>query len=526
MSSKLRLDILTLPSSGNYIEFQSGVSPGMRETFVPLRTQVGQSTIITNNQTAVENKTQTLYALLSSLTADYNSTSSFAIIVNTNVTPGDPYYLTIESDIDDYFTSAKWIDIGSNFTATFTNVPTVQPITVDSFVFVEANPGVPCTQVNAIVTASEQPDSYGFSPTGTFFPVTTNPFTVPTLNRASSYFLYVRKDTDYTPIEGQNFRVIASKTAQPYFGLFDETLTEVSTSYTFADLPNASNTKIGAVSDNFTYMLAGGASDPNTPVRMSTDNGQSWTQLSYNATTNDITMSKSGKVMVIETGSSGYIAVSNNFGTTFTSIDLNQLISQGTLLSIVKVDLSSSGDTILVVGRATDISGNKHRILKSTDFGVSFSDITTSVGFPSTSGFYVSIDDALISGNGKYQIYFNTSNESRYSDDYGQTFVNKNYPTEDWNENGQISHNGEYFMLNSTNSPGRYSDDFGVTASLSTIANASIWSLGVSNSGKFSINGSSTSISDMQYSDDFFASFTTVTAQSGVSRPYIIIDVS
>ena len=195
MSSTIRLDILTLPSVNDYVEFQSGEpQPGMRETFVTTRTQFGQCTIGSWAGGTLDDKLNNqLGNLVGALIADYST--NLTILLNLNVPPGDFPYITIESDIDNFFTSAKWVDFGSNWSVTFTNVPTVQPITIDSFVFVEANPGVPCTQVNASVTTSEQADSYGFSPTGTFFPVTTNPFTVPTLNRASSYSLYVKKGT-------------------------------------------------------------------------------------------------------------------------------------------------------------------------------------------------------------------------------------------------------------------------------------------------------------------------------------------
>ena len=192
MSSIIRLDALTLPSVNDYVEFQSGETPNMRETFVPTRTQFGQSEI-GNSGTSYDKVSYTLGALVGSLTADYNSTSSFIILLNTDVPPGYLPYITIESDIDDYFTQAKWVDSGSNFTATFTNEPTVPRPTIDSVVFTVANPGVPCTQVNATITTSEQVDSYGFSELGTFFPVSTNPFTLATLNRATSYSLYVKK---------------------------------------------------------------------------------------------------------------------------------------------------------------------------------------------------------------------------------------------------------------------------------------------------------------------------------------------
>ena len=192
MSSKITLEIISYPDVGDFVEFQYGEQNTYKETFVNTRTQFGQSSISYVGD--LNDKLWfTMGALLEAFTSDYNSTGQFTSLLDYITNPLAPPLLHITSDIDNFFTSEKFNDVGSNFTINLTNVPTVQPITVDSFVFVEANPGVPCTQVNAIVTASEQPDSYGFSPTGTFFPVTTNPFTVPTLNRATSYFLYVKK---------------------------------------------------------------------------------------------------------------------------------------------------------------------------------------------------------------------------------------------------------------------------------------------------------------------------------------------
>jgi hypothetical protein len=145
--------------------------------------------------------------------------------------------------------------------------------------------------------------------------------------------------------------------------------------------------------------------------------------------------------------------------------------------------LSSGGKfiTISVYANGITFGDNSYRILKSSDYGNSFSDITNNVGFPFTGAQYnVSIQDALISGDGKYEMYFNYLGVSRYSNDYGQTFSDKAYPLFDWNEAGQISENGQYFMLDSTSSPGRYSTDFGVSTSLGLVANSDTFGLGVS----------------------------------------------
>ena len=324
----------------------------------------------------------------------------------------------------------------------------------------------------------------------------------------------------YEPVEGQDFRFIAKKSASPYFGLFDDALIEVSAPYTFAPVPNYPDSAVAKVSDNYTYMLTGGVATPEV-VHLSTNNGESWGALPFSSTGNEVHISKSGQVIIVESG--GYnnplIEVSNNFGGSFTTFNLNNIITLGTSIPVIsRVALSSGGKfiTISVIGVSGITFGdNNNRILKSSDYGVSFSDITDNVGFPSIGAMYdVSIQDALISGDGKYEIYFNSSGASRYSDDYGETFIDKNYQQTDWNENGQISESGKYFMITGINFEGSYSTDFGVSNTLSTVSGASSQYLGVSSSGEFSF-ASGTLANSLLYSDDFFVTFTPVGPGSG-----------
>jgi hypothetical protein len=274
-------------------------------------------------------------------------------------------------------------------------------------------------------------------------------------------------------------------------------------------------------------LAAGRLSDQ--PVYLSTNNGVSWVSLGFSATRYTVHISKSGEVMIFETGAN-VIEVSNDFGTTFTTFNLNNIITLGTSIAYIsRLALSSGGKfiTISVYALGVTAGDNPYRILKSSDYGNSFSDITNHVGFPFTGAQQdVSIQDALISGDGKYEIYFNSLGASRYSNDYGKTFSDKAYPLFDWNELGQISEDGQYFMLDSTSSPGRYSTDFGVSTSLGSIANSNTFGLGVSNSGEFSFTGSTSSSTSIKYSNNFFNSFTEVSGAPGVAAPYILVDVS
>jgi hypothetical protein len=335
----------------------------------------------------------------------------------------------------------------------------------------------------------------------------------------------------YVPVEGQNARFIAYKTTAPYFGLFDETLAEVTSPYVFADVPGGgSGSYVGKVSDNYTYMLAAGDAT-REPVYLSTNNGQNWRSLGFSAYIQEMHMSKSGQTMIIETSNTS-VKVSNNFGNSFTPINLNDIITLGTSVAlIIRTALSSGGATIIIVVSANGLyPDNRYRILKSTNYGASFSDITDNVGFPFTGAEgVVSIQDALVSGNGKYEIYFNASGPSRYSDDYGQTFVDKAYPQTDWDERGVISETGQYFMLSSSALPAVYSTDFGVSPFLSSIPGATSFNAGVSNSGKFSFTTGSNTFpnNDIKFSNDFFNTFTSVNYNSlNVRRPFILIDVS
>ncbi len=332
----------------------------------------------------------------------------------------------------------------------------------------------------------------------------------------------------YEPIEGQDFRFIAKKTASPYFGLFDDTLTEVSSPYTFAPLPNHTSSTVAKVSDNYTYMLTGGIFGSEV-VHLSTNNGESWSALPFSSTYNGVHISKSGQVIVVESGgfNNALIEVSNNFGDSFTTFNLDNIITLGTSVSFIsRLALSSGGKfiTISVFANGGSANDSKYRILKSSDYGASFSDITDNVGFPFTNArFTVNIQDALISGNGKYEIYFNAWGLSRYSDDYGETFINKNYPQTDWNENGKISESGKYFMLDSGQTS-RYSTDFGASEALLAVPNSSYGDIGVNSSGEFSFTTGG-HIDSMSYSNDFFDTFTTIGPVADVTRPFILVDV-
>ena len=326
----------------------------------------------------------------------------------------------------------------------------------------------------------------------------------------------------YTPVIGTNLRLLTGKTTSPYFGLFDSSLNEVVTSYTFADVPNNANSYIAASSDNFTYMLTSGISNYQT-VSLSIDNGQSWNSLIYTALQDQVHMSKSGQVMIVETLNQ-VIYLSNDYGSSFLAIDLYPAEPAGSSTVLNRIVTSSGGKYILAATSSYDGTLNSNqRILKSIDYGATFSDITSDVGFPDAIG-VVSIKDISISGNGQYQIYFNSLGASRYSNDYGQTFTNKFFPQTSWEGNSSTNQSGQYFTL-ATNAGGEsYSNDYGSTGTLYSPPALGAYSgfFGVSNSGQYSLQGSVSS--GFTYSVDSFGSFQITAASALFTNKYLLID--
>ena len=291
----------------------------------------------------------------------------------------------------------------------------------------------------------------------------------------------------YTPVVGSSFRALGSQSTSPFIGLFNSDLQLVSPQPSFGALPSNSYT-VGAASDNYTYILAGGKNQTTLSPRISTDYGATWSPLPspvsglYRA--EDLTMSKSGQVMVLEPGgTNNYIFVSNDFGSSFTQVTLP--LPVGFNVTVKKmVAVSSGGQYIIVSTGIVSSTASKGGLFVSQDYGATFTYITDSLPSPvSTSGY----DQVAVSGDGKYQYLLHpVANESKYSSDYGVTWVNKNYGSSDFRETSAISNSGEYalFPRNATN--GLFTDDFGATANeVLNIGNQRRAS--ISNSGEFAI---------------------------------------
>ena len=333
-------------------------------------------------------------------------------------------------------------------------------------------------------------------------------------------------DTPYVPVEGGELTFISNKETAPYYGLFDANFNEISSNFNFSSLPDA-DLSIAAVSDNLNYMIAARPNNFNNPGYISKNRGVSWTQMSnFNARTGYVYMSKSGRVIIFQndSGSVNY-AISNDHGDSFTTLDVSSLFPSGAILvAISSPSISSDGEVILlnVSFNGTYSPKYSQHVFKSTDYGETFVDISSDIN--PTVGQYQWFK-SLVSGDGKYQIHFSRNGPSSWSNDYGETFTNKNYP-QTVISNTSISYDGRYFMFyRGDTQEYSYSTDYGESATFSTILNTRSETSGVSNSGEHSF-AISDSLALIEYSNDYFDTFTSSNFANGASRPLYIADIS
>ena len=337
-------------------------------------------------------------------------------------------------------------------------------------------------------------------------------------------FVWPPSDSPYNPIDGGELRFISNKSTAPYYGLFDSDFNEISSNFNFSSLPN-SNLRIAAVSDSLTYMVAALPNNWSSPGYISKNKGVSWMQMSnYDARTGYVYMSKSGRVIIFQNASGSMNhAISNDYGDSFTNLDLSSLIpSGGTAVSISSISISSDGEVILlnVPINGTYPSDYGVHVFKSTDYGETFVDISSDIN-PTVGSYQWFV--SLVSGNGKYQIHFSRNGPSSWSDDYGESFINKNYPQTTISK-ASISADGRYFMLyRSDTQEFAYSNDYGESATFSTISNTRPETSGLSNSGEHSF-AFNDGLSSIEYSDDYFNSFTSSNFANGAMWPLYIVD--
>lgn len=343
-----------------------------------------------------------------------------------------------------------------------------------------------------------------------------------------SELVWPPSDIPYVPVDGGELTFISNKLTAPYYGLFDSNFNEISSNFNFSNLPSP-DLRIAAVSDSLNYMIAAFPNNWNSPGYISKNRGVSWTQMSnFNARTGHVYMSKSGRVIIIQTEAQQTMldfAISNDYGDSFTNLDLSSLIpSGGTMVGISSISISSDGGVILlnISINGTYPSDYGVHVFKSTDYGETFVDISSDIN--PTPGSYQWFQ-SLVSGDGKYQIIFSRVGPSSWSNDYGETFTNKNYPLTAIS-NASINYDGRYFMFYRTDiQEFVYSNDYGVSATFSTILNSVPYTYGISNSGEHSF-AMSDGLTSIEYSNDYFNSFTSSNFANGASWPLYIADIS
>ena len=329
----------------------------------------------------------------------------------------------------------------------------------------------------------------------------------------------------YTPIEGSEFSVISGLDESPYFAVLDSNFVQQTVPYTFAPLPNAFS-KIAAVSDNYTHMVAtqqGGGT-----CLVTNDNGESWFDTNISGSPS---ISKSGQyVLLVEQITVDVLAIahlSSDYGNTFSVVDLTQAVSGGVTRIIYDAQLSGSGRSILlrvVVGQ------DDNRLLQSTDYGVSFENITGRIG-------YIKYSRGIhMSGSGQYITVLGSSdnNMSRVSNNYGQSFHNVNYPLNydvqnAYNISMSSSYDGQYTIFSERGFGTYLNSDFGSTNTITLIDGSPIVvNQGVSTSGDKSFIQKLTDNNPIQVrvSNNAFQSYATILPADNINAPFTYVDVS
>ena len=329
----------------------------------------------------------------------------------------------------------------------------------------------------------------------------------------------------YEPIEGSEFSVISGTDESPYFAVLDSDFVEQTVPYTFAPLPNTFS-KIAAVSDNYTYMVATQQGGYGTCL-VTNDNGESWFDTNISGLPS---ISKSGQyVLLIERifGDPDVAHLSSDYGNTFSVVDLTQAVSGGVTRIISDAQFSGSGRSILL--RVT-VGQDDNRLVQSTDYGVSFENITGRIGYIKyTRGIHMS-------GSGQYITVLGSSdnNMSRVSINYGQSFHNVNYPLNydvqnAYNISMSSSYDGQYTIFSERGFGTYLNSDFGSTNTITLIDGSSIVaSQGVSTSGDKSFIQKLTNNNPIQVrvSNNAFQSYATILPADNINATFTYVDVS
>ena len=294
-------------------------------------------------------------------------------------------------------------------------------------------------------------------------------------------------------------------------------------------------------SDNYEYMVVRRSTQGNLSNLISRDFGQTW---SASGQPNDypITISKSGQVFISQSSGLGTdIRISNDYGLTFVTQTSKLLaLNPGWVIETIwDTSMSSGGRYIYLSMTIKQFSNRKTRIVKSSDYGATWQDITDSVpefNFP------LRLDNTIVvSGSGEYVVLrikpYLTTGGNYISSNYGQTWsLTSDQSVNNSNDTDLLSNeSGQYVIYhNQTQGGSLYlSSDYGNTFSiLSTTHVDFIRDLTISNSGQFISYTSKASTSPGVYSlflsENYGSSFSITNyspLQDQPINPTIYVDV-
>jgi hypothetical protein len=187
-------------------------------------------------------------------------------------------------------------------------------------------------------------------------------------------------------------------------------------------------------------------------------------------------MSKTGKYMYVESG--GTLSRSDNFGTSFSAVSFPVIVN-----GFYQSSVSWDGQYVII--GCYDSSPSRY-VLLSTDYGITFTNITLNI-FPSQSAANASVlQCATVSGNGQYMMIMagTGTNNSYRSTDFGVTWTIMSIVSQDFNEDLKLSYDGRYGIVGAANNRVITTNNFGVSWTTNTFASPVI-KTDISNSGQY-----------------------------------------
>jgi hypothetical protein len=361
-------------------------------------------------------------------------------------------------------------------TPTVTPTETVTPTPTETTP--ETPTPTPTETVTPTPTVTETPTN---TPTPTITPTSETPTPTPTNTVTPT----VTPTSGGTPTFGVG-DILGTSNSSPFFRTYDDTLVEISQ---LTSVGVTANYGINA-SDNYQYSIAAAGGSPPLQVKVSTDYGDSYsTPIGVgSAYLGGTLISKNGQYMYVESGTT--FLRSNDFGTTFSSVSLPITIN-----TFIQSSVSWNGQYVII---ATFGPSFDEFVLLSTDYGITFTNITLNI-FPSQSVANSSnIQAVAVSGNGLYMMLMTASGDSYRSTDFGVTWGIMTIVGQDFNEDFKLSYDGRYGIVSAASNKVITTNDFGVSWTTNTFSSP-ISNTDISNSGQYMLatlfGGSQTQIS-------------------------------